>query len=432
MNAASPQLLSYANAARQGNLQSSSGVLSPDAPEWRLTAEAGRGSGRTTASQWNITSTSSRPEWLTKYLQKRKPPPRAFPTFEDIKANLRRPLQGMMPRTVEKGCNCVKCKPDMYRELLHVQDMMLMAHGKPGRVDILKTIDNVRLHGLRYHQHDVINIAVLAVRSFSFPIDQFSQGQKQALEKWKEWIASEPAKALCSMHPGNVREETLQRVAAVLNDIFFLGQLPPSIFHVVWDGNLAARSIASSSSVTLQFKARKTEQHDICRIHPRSEYIKLDMKAVVSVLLHEMCHSFLSRYGCDGAAVGSCKSPLCQQRSWQNGRDHGRGWQWLSKGIEDRMFVLLGFKRSLGRTSCLVNDLRSKYPKGIPCFRPTACEIEDMFSSHDEAGMLIVSQSSHRALGDEVMWQRIHNRIEEKWFLTFWGAGGGGKRRRSI
>nr|POE79632.1 hypothetical protein CFP56_07697 [Quercus suber] len=404
MSATFPQRLSYADVARKASVQP------------LLEARQNK---------------SSRPKWLIEYLERRNPVPTAVEIFASVKADLRRPLPRLLHLKLERQCSCAQCDPSTYRELLHYQDLVLMAYLRQGEVDFSKTIDQVRSHGLQYRQHDVVNIATLAVRSFSNTRGELNRVQKDALEKWKEWRASDQAKALCSINPGNVHEETLQKLAAILNDIFFLGQLPSTIYHVVWDERLAARVIASSCSVDLPFRTQDSEHHDICRIHPRSDYIKLDTKAVVAVVLHEMCHSFLGRYGCVGGTHSGCLSELCERMSWQNARDHGRAWQWLTRGIEDRMPMLLGFKRSLGRVSCLVDDMR-KSQKDRPRFRPSICEIEKMFSPGDEAGIFTVTKCVCRALDDEVMWERIHGRMGEKWLIAFKQAGGGRRRRRSV
>ncbi|CZT20132.1 uncharacterized protein RCC_05989 [Ramularia collo-cygni] len=131
---------------------------------------------------------------------------------------------------------------------------------------------------LQYREHSAWQLAQLAIKSFdgSHPL---RHAQRAAIARWN-------ALNLTSQLQPDTR--ALPGLAEIFNDLFFLGQLPPTAMSVGW-GRYPG---------LLGWTAPSIGPADLERVwlNWASLYLRYSTYATSDTLLHKMAHAFLHRY----------------------------------------------------------------------------------------------------------------------------------------
>ena len=151
-------------------------------------------------------------------------------------------------------------------------------------------------------------------------------GQMRALSDWRNWwqsARSAQAKAFQTMHLREVNSNIFVKLSEVLSQIFFIGTLPTRILRVDWAAGDEIRSYG------LTYATSHDGGRTVIQINPDMRYHKLNARAVICTLLHEMIHTYLGRYGCFGGQGSACGSEICQRlyRDNHSASGSGRAWQ---------------------------------------------------------------------------------------------------------
>ncbi|KAH9833917.1 hypothetical protein Tdes44962_MAKER08750, partial [Teratosphaeria destructans] len=209
--------------------------------------------------------------------------------LQRIKADLIKPRP-----PIPQHCTCPRCAPTLY---------------SPPRHHPADTPHLLNIQGLRSRSHDAWHLAHLATHSFA-PTTTPTQRQHDALQEWKRWWADSTASPTWHPAPRKKKKphsrketptpslwtpdlatldiQTLTRAAHLLDTIFFLSALQSTPLTLRWSDPSfpqTHRGLTTSTS---------SPHHVLIHLNPTHPQHLLNPRALLSTLLHELAHAFLT------------------------------------------------------------------------------------------------------------------------------------------
>lgn len=193
------------------------------------------------------------------------------------------------------------------------------------------------IRGLQFQQHDAWQIAQLAVASFNGtrPLDVT---QLTALARYRD---------LQSLSTDSNARILMSDILEVFSELFFLGQLPYTRLQALW-------TTLPPNQYGCTYLSSEARKPDMIYLNNGRTSLLYSPMLRLRVLLHETAHAFLCRFSKD-TQRGVLRELRCSSSLGVTG--HGRAWQYLVKGVEERMGLYLGIRGSLGREDGLAHEL---------------------------------------------------------------------------
>lgn len=295
---------------------------------------------------------------------------------DDRTAEASRPATVAIPT---RTCACLECAAELHVQTIHQNELQSFQRTSTG---------------LKIFQHDCLQLAELAIASvrgtaghaqtgkrrtdvkarqpaaFQAP-GLLSFAQHHAVQKWKDWLLHPKAHAwrtsldLSTCDPNLI----LQAPIAILNELFFLAQLPLRPISSTSRENGHIRIQWSPPGTTRRAHSHTIHPeddeslppHSVIWINPHHPSHFLNTRGLLNTVLHELCHVFLQRFSCYNGGGEGCEGnqaclELCRENYGATG--HGRAWQVLSAAIEEAAPKLLGgWRVDLGREECAVREM---------------------------------------------------------------------------
>jgi hypothetical protein len=272
------------------------------------------------------------------------------------------------------NCTCDQCRSDLYpNEFPHGEDYPSHPERNTStfRLEESRTETVFKLKDLaRYESLGLANAVSAYLKSTNF-----TDRQRQAISAFKIWNSRHQNDDYMS-----ITIPHLKYIAALFNEIFFWGTISLLDVRLSHDDDEATAWTIYASIPRVDHPEGYRNELPVPTIYINLASIKRDHENsnltskirrshfTYGILLHEMCHAFLTLYSCTGTLNGrdeyildqKCPSPEeCARLACVNfGRSgHGRAWFRLVKSIEDTCFDILGITMRLACLSDLISEL---------------------------------------------------------------------------
>lgn len=167
----------------------------------------------------------------------------------------------------------------------------------------------------------------------------------------KNWLFAKVATQLDDLK--KLTDKDLIKTLIILDTVFFDGLLSP---YTVVEWAVLPVGTGGDTSTQLNASGKVTIRMSSQRVY----FAKLSpTEAIISTLLHEMCHAYINLYACFGESCGQQECTFGHQHYLETigPTGHGRSWQILAAAIENRAKEVLGINLDLNRAAGARQDL---------------------------------------------------------------------------
>ena len=235
---------------------------------------------------------------------------------------------------------------------------------------------------LEFDKYEHLRLAEVCVDSFARD-DKRTQEQQDAIGFWTTLREAQAGVT-------NISQLTMRQAMTIFDDIFFCGSLQGVSLvkkDGIWQGknHLFAITTFTDSAPPAQILI----DPKYCFKRPKHKGDNQFLSAC-GCLLHEMCHAFLTIYGCDGDnkdCVAQPERPGIKLRNDNCGlQTHARAWHRLAGAIQDRSTALLGTgmklynaEDAIREVDCELDDDNTEADRWIP----SPCDLNRLFDADD-------------------------------------------------